>query len=50
MLLGDQPLHELVKPVKFTRLSCLAARSIQNHGIEYKDEVPAILHQFVESH
>lgn len=49
-LLHDQKLHELVNPVKHTKLSCLAARTIKKHGIKYKDEVPTILHEFIESH
>lgn len=49
-LLHDQKLHELVNPVKYTRLTCLAARTIQKYGIKYKDEVPRILHEFIESH
>lgn len=49
-LLGDQKLHELVNPVKYTRLTCLAARTIRKHGIKYIDEVPVTLHEFIESH
>lgn len=49
-LLQDQKLHELVNPVKYTRLTCLAARTIQKHGIQYKNEVPKALHEFIESH
>lgn len=49
-LLQDQKLHELVNPVKYTRLTCLAARTIQKYGIKYRDEVPKALHEFIESH
>lgn len=49
-LLQDQHLHELVNPVKYTRLTCLAARTIRKHGIKYQHEVPKALHEFIESH
>lgn len=49
-LLQDQQLHELVKPVMFTRLTCLAAKTIQKYGINYDNEVPRFLNEFIESH
>lgn len=49
-LLHDQHVHELVNPVKHTRLTCLAARTIRKHNIEYKGEVPTALLEFIESH
>lgn len=49
-LLQDQQLHELVNPVKYTKLTCLAAKTIRNHGIEYKNEIPKFLYKFIETH
>lgn len=49
-LLQNQQLHELVNPVKYTKLSCLAARVIQKHQIKYVDHVPKSLYEFIESH
>uniref|UniRef100_A0A1B0DPA9 Ankyrin repeat protein n=1 Tax=Phlebotomus papatasi TaxID=29031 RepID=A0A1B0DPA9_PHLPP len=49
-LLRGQQLRELVNPVKYTSLKCLAARTIQKHGIAYRDEVPRALYEFIECH
>ena len=34
-----QQLHQVVKPMEFTTLQCLAARVIKKEGITYKPEV-----------
>ncbi|XP_055637312.1 protein fem-1 homolog CG6966 isoform X1 [Toxorhynchites rutilus septentrionalis] len=49
-LLQNQRLHELVNPIRHTRLSCLAARVIQRHSIEYHKQVPKCLYEFIDSH
>ncbi|GAB0097965.1 Protein fem-1 homolog CG6966 [Sergentomyia squamirostris] len=49
-LLQGQQLRELVNPVKYTSLKCLAARTIQKHRIPYRNEVPRALYEFIESH
>lgn len=49
-LLKNQKIHELVNPVKYTKLSCLAARAIQEHKISYVNRVPKALYEFIETH
>uniref|UniRef100_A0A1B0CG59 Putative ankyrin repeat protein n=1 Tax=Lutzomyia longipalpis TaxID=7200 RepID=A0A1B0CG59_LUTLO len=49
-LLQEQQLRDLVNPVKYTSLKCLAARTIQKFGITYRDEVPRALYEFIECH
>uniref|UniRef100_A0A1L8DB34 Putative ankyrin repeat protein n=1 Tax=Nyssomyia neivai TaxID=330878 RepID=A0A1L8DB34_9DIPT len=49
-LLQEQKLRDLVNPVKYTSLKCLAARTIQKFGIQYRDEVPRVLYSFIECH
>ncbi|XP_058056888.1 protein fem-1 homolog CG6966 isoform X1 [Anopheles bellator] len=49
-LLHNQQLHELVNPIKYTRLSCLAARVIKSHALHYQNEIPKCLLAFVDSH
>nr|XP_040240626.2 protein fem-1 homolog CG6966 isoform X1 [Anopheles coluzzii]XP_040240627.2 protein fem-1 homolog CG6966 isoform X1 [Anopheles coluzzii]XP_040240628.2 protein fem-1 homolog CG6966 isoform X1 [Anopheles coluzzii] len=49
-LLQNQQLHELVNPIKYTRLSCLAARAIRRYAINCQEEIPKCLHAFVDSH
>lgn len=49
-LLQGQQVHELVNPVRYTRLSCLAAVVLKKHGIPYHNEVPLILNQFIDQH
>uniref|UniRef100_A0A182VY73 Sex-determining protein fem-1 n=1 Tax=Anopheles minimus TaxID=112268 RepID=A0A182VY73_9DIPT len=49
-LLQNQQLHELVNPIKYTRLSCLAARAIKRYAINCQHEIPKCLHAFVDSH
>ena len=49
-LLKEQAIHEIVNPLKYTTLSCLAARVIVKHNIPYKGIVPITLEPFVEQH
>lgn len=49
-LLKGQAIHEIVNPLKYTTLSCLAARVIVKHNIPYKGIVPITLEPFVEQH
>lgn len=49
-LLENQKIHQIVNPVKYTTLKCLAAKTIQKHRIKYENQVPASLYQFIESH
>ncbi|CRL07180.1 CLUMA_CG020165, isoform A [Clunio marinus] len=49
-LLQDQKLHELVNPIHFTRLTCLAAVVLKRHGIPYQNEVPVALNKFIDQH
>ncbi|KFB51873.1 AGAP003839-PA-like protein [Anopheles sinensis] len=49
-LLQNQQLHELVNPIKYTRLSCLAARAIKRYAINCQGEIPKCLLAFVDSH
>uniref|UniRef100_A0A1B6E6C9 Uncharacterized protein n=1 Tax=Clastoptera arizonana TaxID=38151 RepID=A0A1B6E6C9_9HEMI len=49
-LLQTQELHEIVNPIHFTKLSCLAAQVIRRHGIKFKGEIPAHLDEFVMLH
>jgi len=49
-LLQDQQVHELVNPVKYTSLKCLAARVIRKHHIPYVKQVPVFMYEFIESH
>lgn len=49
-LLEDQTLTEIVNPIRYTKLTCLAARVIQKHEIKYKNEVPKFLYKFIELH
>ncbi|XP_053671645.1 protein fem-1 homolog CG6966 isoform X2 [Anopheles nili] len=49
-LLQNQQLHELVNPLKYTRLSCLAARVIKRYAINCQHDIPKCLHVFVDSH
>lgn len=49
-LLQNQNIHELVNPIKFTSLACLAARTISKHRINFHNEVPSFLYDFIESH
>ncbi|CAH0552652.1 unnamed protein product [Brassicogethes aeneus] len=49
-LLKGQQVHELVNTAKFTRLSCCAARVIQQFKIPYRGVVPAALESFIANH
>lgn len=49
-LLKGQHVHELVNVAKYTRLSCIAARVIQQFKIPYKNVVPKSLVPFVQCH
>ncbi|XP_026464179.1 protein fem-1 homolog CG6966 isoform X1 [Ctenocephalides felis] len=49
-LLEGQFIHELCQPAKFTKLSCLAAKTIKNFKIPYRGQLPKCLYEFVENH
>ncbi|XP_074035355.1 protein fem-1 homolog CG6966 isoform X3 [Leptinotarsa decemlineata] len=49
-LLKEQQVHEIVNTTKYTRLSCAAARVIQQFKIPYKGVVPVALESFIEVH
>lgn len=49
-LLKGQQVHELVNTAKYTRLSCAAARVIQQFKIPYRGIVPAALESFIACH
>lgn len=45
-----QPLNRIVNPMQHIRLSCLAARVIQKHKLQYVGFVPKALESFVQNH
>jgi hypothetical protein len=49
-LLQGQKVHELVNPVKYTTLQCLAARTINKHRLPYRGLIPVSLEAFVAAH
>ncbi|XP_014094986.1 protein fem-1 homolog CG6966 [Bactrocera oleae] len=49
-LLKPRKIHEVVNPLKYTTLACLAARTIQKHRIKYTNIVPPSLYTFIEIH
>lgn len=49
-LLQNQLLHDLVKPMRYLRLSCLAARVVQSNGLDYRSQVPVCLYDLLETH
>ncbi|XP_019876786.1 protein fem-1 homolog CG6966 isoform X2 [Aethina tumida] len=49
-LLKEQQVHELVNIAKYTRLSCISARVIQQFKIPYRGVVPAALESFIANH
>ncbi|CAH1109897.1 unnamed protein product [Psylliodes chrysocephalus] len=49
-LLKGQPVHQLVNTVKYTRLSCTAARVIRQFKIPYRGIVPSALESFIACH
>lgn len=49
-LLQGQKVHELVNPVKYTTLQCLAARTINKHRLPYRGMIPVSLESFVAAH
>ena len=49
-LLKGQALHEVVKPMNYINLQCLAARVIKKETISYQDILPTNLKEFVDIH
>lgn len=49
-LLQNQELHDLVKPMRYLRLSCLAARAVRHYGLDYRSQVPVCLYDLLETH
>lgn len=49
-LLQDQEVHKFIKPLNYTKLSCLAARVICRHSIPYCGHIPKALEEFVQQH
>ncbi|KAL3279533.1 hypothetical protein HHI36_017042 [Cryptolaemus montrouzieri] len=49
-LLRGQQVHELVNTTRYTKLSCAAARVIQQFKIPYKGIVPVALEPFIACH
>lgn len=49
-LLQDQELHDLVKPMRYLRLSCLAASAVRQYGIVYRSRVPVCLYDLLATH
>lgn len=45
-----QPLHTIVNPVPYTRLTCLAARVISKHKLDYRGIIPKALESLVQNH
>ena len=39
-----------INPLQFQNLRCLAATAVSKYGLRYKQEVPAVLEDFVEAH
>ena len=39
-----------INPLHYTTLRCLAARVVAKHGVPYKEEIPAILEEFIQAH
>jgi len=39
-----------VNPLQYTTLKCLAARTITAYNLDYRNEIPAVLEDFVQSH
>ncbi len=39
-----------INPLNYMSLKCMAARAVVQHGLHYKNEVPAILEKFIEDH
>lgn len=49
-LLRGQAVHELINTAKYTKLSCIAARTIRQLKIPFKGVVPIALESFILSH
>ncbi|PSN45265.1 Protein fem-1 [Blattella germanica] len=49
-LLKGQHLHEIVNPLKYTSLKCLAARVIIKNKVNYKGHIPLTLETFIAQH
>lgn len=49
-LLKGQPLHEIVNPLRYTTLCCLAAQVVRKHRLPYKGSIPVSLEAFVAQH
>ncbi len=54
---GQRPTYMLklipgckINVLRFTDLKCLAAATVSKHAIAYRDEVPRMLEDFIESH
>lgn len=41
---------KFIKPLNYTKLSCLAARVICRHNIPYRGHIPKALEEFVQQH
>ena len=39
-----------INPLHYTTLKCLAARVVAKHSVPYKEEIPAILEEFIQAH
>jgi len=39
-----------INPLHYITLKCLAARVVAKHGVPYKEEIPAILEEFIQAH
>ena len=49
-LLSGVSVSEVSSQLQYVTLQCLAAKSIVEHGIQYKGRIPQKLHRFVEMH
>lgn len=49
-LLQGISIHEIVPPLKFISLQCLAAKTIMRHGIVFHGQVPQKLEAFIRMH
>ncbi|XP_047003498.1 protein fem-1 homolog CG6966 isoform X1 [Schistocerca americana] len=43
-------LHELINPVRYTTLTCLAAATIRKYNVPYRGQIPVSLEEFVARH
>lgn len=49
-LLKGQSIHEVINPMRFTKLQCLAAQVIKREGINYSEALFPQLERFVDMH